>query len=109
VKTFLKTQNRVVRDKLIRARRPWPTKARAIVSQQQIAQLARISQAILSNFGTAKTGPGRRYSAIGPVDADAPAHRRICLRSLVPGIGIEPIRLFESRDFKFQPDFSRTR
>jgi len=45
-----------VRDKLIRARRRcWPTEARAIVSQQQIAQLARISQAILSNFGTAKT------------------------------------------------------
>jgi len=56
VKTFSKTQNRVVRDKLIRARRPWwPTKARAIVSQQQIATLAQISQALLSNFESGKT------------------------------------------------------
>jgi len=56
VKTFSKAQNRVVRDKLIRARRPcWPTEARAIVSQQQIAKLAQISQALLSNFENGKT------------------------------------------------------
>ena len=56
MKTFSKAQNRVVRDKLIRARRPcWPTEARAIVSQQQIAKLAQISQALLSNFENGKT------------------------------------------------------
>jgi transcriptional regulator with XRE-family HTH domain len=56
VKTFSKAQNRVVRDKLIRARRPCGlTEARAVVSQQQIAKLAHISQALLSNFENAKT------------------------------------------------------
>jgi predicted transcriptional regulator len=57
VKTFSKAQNRVVRDKLIRARRPcWPTRARwAVVPQQQIATLAGISQALLSNFENGKT------------------------------------------------------
>ena len=57
MKTFSKAQNRVVRDKLIRARRPcWPTRARwAVVPQQQIAKLAHISQALLSNFENGKT------------------------------------------------------
>ena len=56
MKTFSKAQNRVVRDKLIRARRPCGlTEARAVVSQQQIAKLAHISQALLSNFENAKT------------------------------------------------------
>jgi len=57
VKTFSKAQNRIVRDKLIRARRPcWPTRARwAVVPQQQIAKLAHISQALLSNFENRKT------------------------------------------------------
>ena len=57
MKTFSKAQNRVVRDKLIRARRPcWPTRARwAVVPQQQIANLAGISQTLLSNFENGKT------------------------------------------------------
>ena len=57
VKTSSKAQNRIVRAKLIRARRPcWPTRARwAVVPQQQIAKLAHISQALLSNFETGKT------------------------------------------------------
>jgi transcriptional regulator with XRE-family HTH domain len=57
VKTFSKAQNRVVRDKLLRARRPcWPTRARwAVVPQEEIAKMAHISQALLSNFETGKT------------------------------------------------------
>jgi transcriptional regulator with XRE-family HTH domain len=55
VKTFSRSQNKIVRDKLIRARRPCgPSDARAVVSQQQIAKLAHISQALLSNFETGK-------------------------------------------------------
>ncbi len=56
VKTYSKPRNRIVRGKLIRTRRPCgPTDARAVVSQQQIAKLAHISQALLSNFENAKT------------------------------------------------------
>ena len=57
VKTFSKAQNRVVRDKLIRARCPgWPTRSRwAVVPQEEIAKMVHISQALLSNFETGKT------------------------------------------------------
>jgi len=57
MKALDKTANEVVRAKLRRARRPcWSTRARwAVVPQEQIAKLAGISQAHLSNFENGKT------------------------------------------------------